>query len=206
MIRISPALEPAHFDEKVRTPGLVFLKGNPKPKTKEWKSYWTHVKRDLREAYGGICCYLACWISDADIDTVEHFLPKKYHPDLAYEWSNYRYCSVRYNGHKSNFMDVIDPFEIRKGWLEIDFTTRRVNVGKGAPKKRIALLETTINRLKLNELNTSIKAREHWIKLFVKTNDLPWLKDYAPFIAAELERQKITAEELDLTITQNPVP
>lgn len=57
------------------------------------------------------------WIAEG---AVEHFLSKKNRPDLAYEWSNYRYIAGSVNGSKGTHDDkVLDPFEVQNGWFEV---------------------------------------------------------------------------------------
>ncbi len=198
MMRLQRFAEPDDFDDKVRQKGIKFLTNTPLPSSKQWgsHSYWTDVKGTLYDLYDGICSYCCTWISPKGNEHVDHYVPKSKNPSLAYEWSNYRLSSGRINGIKREF-DVLDPFEIKDGWFAIDFDTLKVKAGDDAPDHMRQAVESSIERLKLNDLNTTIKDRQHWLNLYIKKKDstaLEILQRHAPFIAAELKRQKLEEE------------
>ena len=63
MIPIRPQPEPITFDQLVRKKGKLFLRkfSTSKPTTKQWekKDYWKYIRKDLYDAYDGICAYSA---------------------------------------------------------------------------------------------------------------------------------------------------
>lgn len=114
MLKVDLQPEPATFDQKVRQPGLRWLtrKGvdtsQPLPDKFEIPNYWTKCRNELRGAFGRQCCYSGFYLRKSDVVPVEHALSKKLRPDLAYEWSNYRYASSRINSRKG-IKIVLDP-------------------------------------------------------------------------------------------------
>ena len=115
MIYVERQPEPEEFDECVRQPGQEYLKSNPNPTSREFSShsYWRKISVELHSVYGGICAYTCHWISrDTGWRTVEHFMPKKAHPHLAYEWDNFRLVCGRLNGRKGDHQDVIPTARI----------------------------------------------------------------------------------------------
>jgi hypothetical protein len=58
-----------------------------------------------------------------------------------------------------------------------------------------AQVKATIDRLKLNDEGTCIKARARYLKRYCLGEvDFPYLKSDAPFIAFELERQGLVTD------------
>ncbi len=192
MISLKRFAEPPEFEEQVRRPGKKFLVNSPLPTTKQWgsHSYWRNVKSTLYDLYGGICSYCCIWISPRGNEHVDHYVPKSKDPSLAYEWSNYRLASGRINGSKRDY-EIIDPFEMEDGWFVLDFGTMEVKVGDNVPDSKRTLVKYTIDKLKLNDLNTTIKDRRQWLNIYIEKQDMSFLEKYAPFIAAELKRQKL---------------
>jgi 5-methylcytosine-specific restriction endonuclease McrA len=112
--------EPACFYEKVQKKGDAFLAKNPG--IRKLPDYWKVIIPDLYDAYRGICAYTCHWISDdTGWKTVNHFKPKRKYPEEAYRWSNYRLVCGVFNGRKSDYEDVLDPFTLQEGWFVIVF-------------------------------------------------------------------------------------
>jgi hypothetical protein len=122
---------------------------------------------------------------------VEHFKPKRLYPKLAYVWHNYRLVCGRLNGRKGDYEDVLDPFVVEDGWFVIDFSSMQVKPATTLAPARAAAVQATIDRLKLNDDDTCVEARQEWVTQYSKTPGVPFemLRRYAPFIAAELQRQ-----------------
>ncbi len=193
MIHVDQKPEPADFDNEVREPGLAFLKSSLGLKKVDWKGreYWRRAIPHLRKAYSSICAYTCHWISvDTGSETVEHFLPKSKYPDLAYDWANYRLVCSRMNGRKGDHEDVLDPFLVRDGMFELTFPGMLVRPCNGLPRNEREAVEKTIARLKLNDDETSVRARLKYVLLYC-SGDIPlrFLRQHAPFIAKELARQ-----------------
>ncbi len=195
MIKLVCQPEPSNFDKNVRQKAIHYFSIHSYPKTAigwKGKDYWTLALNDLYEAYGGICCYCAEWISHSTgSPTVDHFIPKSIAPDLAYEWSNFRLASLKYNRAKSNYTDILDPFEIEPGWFVLHFPSLQVLANRQLPTEVQQKIEITIEKLGLRD-EVSIKSRYRWLKKYNEYNNpFQFLKDNAPFIAYEIGRQGI---------------
>ena len=190
MIPVTPKAEPEDFDRKVRQPGRAFLAINPNPKYNEWKSCWRDALNDLRMAYDGICAYSATWIPHATgSHSVDHFTSKDLSPHLAYEWSNFRYASGRFNSRKGNQI-ILDPFLIRQGWFQINFNNMFI---KPASDLGAQLERQVLNTIKILHLNSDDKLIEEriWFVDLLNKGEISFdhMKHQAPFIAFEMERQ-----------------
>lgn len=191
MIPITPKPEPPDFTQKVRAPGQAFLRNNPAPT--DWHNHddWRNALHDLYEAYNGICAYSAEWIPPLSDPTVDHFVPKSARPELAYEWRNYRLAFLRLNRNKLNYQDVLDPFVLQPNWFVLDFPSLQITANEALSDLQKAQVCATIKRLKLNE-QPGIKSRMRWLCDFCVRIDawrFDYLRENAPFIAYELERQ-----------------
>ena len=196
MIHIEAHLEPLVFDSKVRRPGRQFLRRTPRPTSKQFAthSYWTEILDVLHQAYNGICAYSCHWIPyDTGSDTVEHFLPKKRHPRLAYEWSNYRLVCGTLNGRKGEHRDVLDPFLVNNGDFILKFPSLMVDPSPNLSRAYQSKIKRTIERLRLNDEGTCLKSRVKWVSDYCDDHiSFEHLRIHAPFIALELERQTLT--------------
>jgi hypothetical protein len=110
VIPVKRAPEPEDFDERVRKPGQEWLASGS---VGEMPSHWTHCKPALSEAFSHRCGYLAMF--DSIGGTVDHYLPKSTHPQLAYEWTNYRLCSTLMN--QNELPPLLDADESEQGHL-----------------------------------------------------------------------------------------
>jgi hypothetical protein len=136
MMCFAPKPEPTNFPLEVRAPGQRALKelrgdktapkraGRPrkavaKIKGSDLTDYWTRCLGDLRTAFDEVCAYACVWIDVATtFGSVDHFVPKDTNPDLAYEWSNFRYASQAMNTRKRDDLGICDPFLVRDGDFE----------------------------------------------------------------------------------------
>lgn len=191
MIPVQLQPEPSDFNEKVRRKGLAFLQQEANPKAWKNRDYWTAAIHDLCGAYNRICAYSAQWIPPAQgTPTVDHFIPKSVAPDKAYEWSNFRLSCQLLNARKWTFQDVLDPFTIQPGWFVLDFPSLHVKADPSLDLHIKQKVISTINRLKLNDEESCVQSRESWLVPFCKGQyPFKFLKEKAPFIAYELERQ-----------------
>jgi len=185
--------EPDNFDKTVRQRGMKFLKKTPNPSRKEWDThaYWQQILPQMRKAYNNICAYCAIWISSAHgAESIDHFIPKSQNPELAYEWDNYRYSSLKFNRKKGK-KTVLDPFEIRDNWFVMDFPSLFIHSNKkiaDVPVKQ--KIENTINVFKFNEDEKFLEECQEYIKYYcIGDITFDYLERKAPFIAYELKRQ-----------------
>lgn len=192
MIFVHEQPEPRDFGNRVRTPGQAFLKRIPSPSNKQFKAerHWRHALADLYAAYGGVCAYSAHWIPPKG--TVDHYLPKTFVPQLAYEWSNFRLCTDRMNNYKDDKDDVIDPFRIQNGWFVIDFATFLIAAEDTLADHLKAAVNATITRLRLNDDDDLVQERFNWVELYSnKDVSFEFLSRRYPLIAFELDRQNL---------------
>ena len=192
MIPVQPQPEPSDFSERVREPGASFLAEVPRPTSKQWREYWTKVLPDMRKAYKGICAYSAQWISpDTGSHSIDHFRPKSLHPELAYEWRNYRYVSSKFNSRKGTHT-ILDPFQLEPDWFVLDFPSLLVKPNSALSPDQKEAVSKTITVLKLNTDDTCVESRQSWVEDFCNRDiSFTHLQKKAPFIAYELQRQDL---------------
>ncbi len=211
---VTPAREPASFDEHVRKrgataiqrllgmpvtvrgrrPGETYAQPSDIPADK-FPAYWRDVRAadgkstldDLMDAHDQRCAYLGMRIERATgSPTVDHFVAKQRDWRLVYEWSNYRLSAGCVNGVKGT-RDVVDPFLVQVGWFHLDLDTYLVRRGPAAPLAEHARIDETLLILNLRQC---VAQRGEFISRYrVGLTDLPHIEFYAPFIAAELRRQ-----------------
>lgn len=190
MIPVQLKAEPATFNNAVRQPGKAYLKKNPWPTSKDFhkNALWKNSAQDLYAAYSGICAYTCFYL--APYGSTDHFLPKSSHPNEAYEWNNYRLCSHRVNGYKSDSSDVIDPFVVQPGWFVLDVPSCLIKPGDGLPNIVKTQVEATIKRLRLNDDDYFVQERCDLMVDFASGEvSLAHLLKRYPFLAAEIARQ-----------------
>jgi hypothetical protein len=191
VIPVQPQPEPEDFSARVREKGSAFLHQVPRPTSTQWKGkeYWRAVIPDMRCAYKGICAYSAHWISHVTgSQTIDHFVPRALRPDLAYEWSNFRYVASRFNSRKG-LRTILDPFELEPDWFIIKFPSLMIKPTPGLFPDQQRAAWDTIKYLKLND-EDCVQERQQWVEEFCngEINFIHLVKK-APFIAYEIQRQ-----------------
>lgn len=192
MIPVTPQHEPSGFQTLVREPGIRFLTEFPNPTDLQWKNkaFWQKVLPDMRVAYGGICAYSATWIPHSTGNhSIDHFASKSQHPELAYEWDNYRYVSARFNSRKGT-RKILDPFLLAYDWFIMDFASFLIKPNPALSIENKNAVSETIDYLWLNKDEDLVNERYRWVMDFYSGEILfLYLKRNVPFIAYELERQ-----------------
>jgi hypothetical protein len=192
VIRVELAPEPPDFFEKVQKPGEAFLATIAHPKAEDLDNhpFWREILPDLYDAYSGICAYSCLWISTGD-ETLDHFQPKHKYPEKAYRWDNFRLASRLMNTRKSTSEQVLDPFTLPDGWFILDFPALIVKASAHLSPTEAALVNKTIAQLRLND-EVCKRKRHEWLEPYVAGDaSFRLLKKRAPFLASELERQKL---------------
>ena len=200
LIPIAPEPEPTDFDFEVRQPGRIFLRTTPRPTNNQWrgKDYWRRSLIDLYDAYRGVCAYCGSWVirpgtanrSSPNVSSVDHYVPKSVLPDQAYEWSNFRLCRARLNSFKDNSQDVIDPFVLSPGWIQLNFQSFLIEPNPHLNRNDRNSVKATIERLRLNTDNDYVNERSSVIHDYcLGEMTLVQLKRRYPFIASEMIRQ-----------------
>jgi hypothetical protein len=193
VIPVKKQLEPDDFEEKVRKKGQKFLEINPKPTNWDNRSYWRDALPDLWRAYGAICAYSCHWIPlDQGSASVDHFVPKSVAPERAYDWSNYRLANSKMNAKKGDAQDILDPIGLMNETFILLFPAMLVKPNPLLLESQKALAKATINRLDLNDDEALVQQRLRWVLNYCDRHiSFQFLKKNAPFIASEIERQKI---------------
>ena len=149
MIHVDLASEPPDFDSKVRQPGLSAIAemvGEPplirRPGPRRTKiadrredlhssafpDFWTKASDDLLKSYRRVCAYACCYIERVTgAATVDHMVPKSKKWDQVYEWANYRLACSLMNSRKNDVPHVLDPFEVKTGWFELELVAFQVS-------------------------------------------------------------------------------
>lgn len=194
MIPVNRLSEPTWFDVKVRQKGTLFLEKVPNPTDSQWDShaFWRETLPEFRRGYAQICNFAATWIPrTTGSDSIDHFIPKTDAPTIAYEWTNFRYASLRFNRTKRK-NKILDPFDIDFGWFCIDFSTLFIypNETSGFPETIKMAIEDTIKILRLNIDDDLVSERIHYYQNYQNgTITLNYLQEKTPFIAYEIVRQ-----------------
>ena len=201
MIKVLPAPEPPHFDNSVRKKGTRFLAlncittGSPLPAGVTLKPFWQNCLDDLHKSYRGICAYLCIYLeSGVGGVTTDHFIPKSFRPELAYEWSNYRLSCSRVNARKGTCRDIMDPFQIENGWFRLDLVTGTVFPNGSLDTDTVTRISHTIEKLGLN-LPYATRRRSGDFDMLLKNknsrNFFRFIADRSPFVYMEAVRQKL---------------
>lgn len=208
--------EPRDFDAKVRRPGLQWLHeklgGERAPRAGApvkplapgerltatgLKDYWTACLPDLRSLYK-VCSYAGLKIREGG-DSVDHFECKESCVDdaarhgLIYEWRNYRYAFLNVNRYKGT-RQVLDPFEVAADWFALEFVGLTVRPRDHLREPMLGRVRDTIKFAGLNEPWLVRLRSEYFDAWSAGQIHGTWLRECAPFIAAEIERQGITPD------------
>ncbi len=194
MIYVTPPPEPPDFDRRARQPGQTWLDKNlPEngklPKGKRPPAKWTPFKSRLAGGFHYRCGYSAM---HEPVGTVDHYLSCENHPDLAYEWRNYRYASAWINASKGTLDDqVLDPFEVQDEWFEILLPSLQLVLTDAVPSEERQRAECTLERLHLRDDERVIRQRQQWYDLYLAGKiTLAGLETVAPLIARAVRKQK----------------
>ena len=190
MIPVRRVPEPNQFDAKARKPGNAWLSANSNAKRPH--DFWSSFLPELRGGFDDLCAYAA--MLDPTGGTVDHYLSFKNRPDLAYEWSNYRFASQVLNASKKTVDDaVLDPYEIRPGWFRILLPSLQLELTDKVPPRLRPKALYTITRLKLRDGEKIVRWRRQWYELYERGDlTLDGLRRVAPLLAAAVEANRST--------------
>ncbi|MBD1214433.1 MAG: hypothetical protein H9534_17230, partial [Dolichospermum circinale Clear-D4] len=157
------------------------------------KDYWSNFKSDLADGFGNICGYTVMY---EPVGNVEHFLSFKNYPDLAYEWSNYRFASGWINSSKGTLDNqILDPFEVEDDWFEILLPSLQLVITDAVPPHKRQKAEFTLQRLHLQDDERVLRQRREWYKLYIDGDiTLTGLEKKAPLIARAVRKQQANSQ------------
>lgn len=199
MIPVEPAEEPPEFEQCTRVPGRAWLQAKDYLHRKRPENYWSWCEEPLREVFHERCGWLAMYIADGH---VEHFVSwnecKQDRPELAYEWSNYRYILPRLNSRKGTRTDLLDPFEVRPGWFRVELPSLLLVCTSAIPEGLRARAQRTIDELGLVGLGDGRvrRLRSGWLQGYRSTRlSLAGLQEVAPLVGEAVAQLLSTAPE-----------
>jgi len=187
MIPFSLQPEPAAFDADVRRKGLAWLQNTPgAAERRRPHPHWRPCLPDLRTAFRGLCGYAAMRIDCKG--SVDHFkswnATRATQPELAYEWSNFRFCSTWINAVKKEDAAVLDPFVVQNGWFRIVLPTMELETTAEVPDQYRNLAQQTLDNLHLRDDEDLVDFRREWYEAY-KSGDATFglLEEWAPLVA-----------------------
>lgn len=190
MIPVAPIDEPPAFDVACRKAGNTWLAAHVDAERP--KDLWSPFRLALAAGFKDRCGYAGVYIASGHVD---HHRAWKTHPELAYEWRNYRYVDGWINQSKSKLgAEVLDPFEVGDGWFEIDLPGLQMRVTDRVPKEFRARAEFTLDRLHLRDDERVLRHRRKWLEMYEQRRILiEGLDEVAPLIAAAVRRRDAAA-------------
>jgi hypothetical protein len=198
MIPVKPVPKPSNFDEEVCRRGTAWLAEHPGAERPH--PYWTLCKPELEAGFEHRCGYSAMHVPPGE-GTVDHFRSYKTHPQLAYDWSNYRYASHLMNASKKTAA-VLDPYEVGEGWFEVKLPSLELVMTAKVPPEYVAIARETLRRLPIGHDERIMRQRRQWYASYQKGKiTLEGLEYYAPLIgAAERKRLREAMENARGTV------
>jgi len=186
VIPVEPPDEPEGFEERTRRRGRAWLEKNDPLHRGRPPDYWRWCAEPLREAFRERCGWAAMYIADGN---VEHFVSwdecKHEHPELAYEWSNYRYILPRLNSRKQGARHLLDPFEVGPGWFRVELPSCLMVCTDEIPPEHRARAQRTLECLGPvgDEDRKLRRLRERWLHRYrCDQLSLAGLMEFAPLV------------------------
>lgn len=199
MIPVAKVPRPSGY-ASINTGGDAWLRANPTAKRP--KDLWSPFLPELAEGFAHLCGYAA--MLDPTGGTVDHYLSWKNRPDLAYDWSNFRFASNLMNSSKRTAdATVLDPYLVQSGWFEIILPSLQMRVADKVPAAFKALAEFTLKRLKLGDGEKVIRWRRHYYARYETGQlTLEGLRVFAPLVADAAERGALAKATADAKATR----
>lgn len=178
MIPVTLQPEPVDFDASVRTPGRTWLTTNGIPLNSippdpgKLPRLWSKSNKQLWDAYGGVCAYLAIyfeWVTGAS--STDHFVAKSRHAGDVYEWSNYRLSCLGPNRNKREFADVLDPIGLTPETFLLNLSNGEIAANPNLSPTDVLLANRTIQRLKLNAAEHKMMRAKHFVRYLRKKDE-----------------------------------
>jgi hypothetical protein len=144
------------------------------------RDLWSPFRAVLAEGFAERCGYTAM----LDLaGTVDHHRSFRTNPELAYEWSNYRYVSAWINSAKKTAA-VLDPYGVGEGWFAVLLPSLQLVLTEKVPPEHRALAARTRKALPFAHDERVLKLRRHWYRMYREGKLwLEGLRRVAPLIA-----------------------
>jgi hypothetical protein len=125
------------------------------------------------------------------VGTVDHYLSWDNNQHLAYDWSNYRYCSQWINSSKRTVDNkVLDPFQVGDNWFELLLPSLQLVLSVNIPEDKKDIAKFTLMRLHLDHDERVLRQRREWYRMYQDGEiTLEGLKKKAPLIARAIEAE-----------------
>jgi hypothetical protein len=193
--RPGPENEPEDFESNCREPGRLWLQAHPQNDPHQQNDWWTQFQPDLARLFSYRCGWLATSIDLQGV--VDHWAPVIRHRELAFEWSNYRYCSGTINSLKSAHTDILDPCEVREGWFELQLPSFLLIATSHIPEYARERAQKTLEKLQLQG-HRARWTRWHWYRRYYQESfiDLDGLERDAPLIALAVRKAQANGDPL----------
>ena len=184
MIRVRKVPVPDGFAAE-RERGEAHMRAHP---SRDPLDIWSRFRGHLAEGFGQRCGYTAMLTYDGQVD---HYRCQRDYRHMAYDWSNYRYCSVTMNRRKGT-KDVLDPYEIETQWFEVQYPSLQLVLTPAVPESERGRAQRTIVDLGLGDDDFIIRQREDWLEMYeLGELSLDGLRKLAPLLADMVERHGI---------------
>lgn len=195
MIPFNLINEPPNFNNDVRIPGSTYIQGllckavTIRSKHFKDRDFWNLVRPELKSAFNDICAYSGFIVHGSG--EVDHYLSKTRHPEIAYEWNNYRFSSIQMNRKKQRKDELIlDPFLVEAGWFQVHIPTFELQVTDFVPSALQFLASETIRLLELNhedwKRSRAILVNRYINRPTITEADMDALSSDAPLLAIAL--------------------
>ncbi|MBI3270519.1 MAG: hypothetical protein HYZ53_16040 [Planctomycetes bacterium] len=186
MIRVKRVPKPKDFDAKCARPGCAWLEKHKQAARP--RDYWSQFKPVLARGFRDLCGYAAMY---CPVGSVDHYLSWHKHPEMAYDWDNYRFVEEWINKSKGTAdKRVLDPYEVREGWFEVLLPSLQLVSTDRVPRSKRKRAEYTLTRLHLREDERIVRQRQTWMNLHREGKlTLEGLDVVAPQLAAAVRRK-----------------
>lgn len=196
MIPVARQRAPKGFNEKVKNPGVNWLKSKgialnqPPPDPAALPPFWRACQKDLWKKYRGICAYLCVYFEwSVGAQSTDHFIAKSSNAGQAYEWDNYRLCCLGMNRNKNRFDDILDPFEIKPDTFILNLASGEIKPNPALPPATRQQVLTTIRRLRLDSRECKEMRANMYYEYYTGNVSEEYLGKKSPFVWYEAKRQ-----------------
>lgn len=125
--------------------------------------------------------------------TLDHWLTIKSRPDLAFEWSNFRFLDANLNSAKKPAWDgkLLDPHEVQDGWFEIELPSLQLKISDSLTDPDLkAKALFTLERFRLQDGEDILQYRRAFLEQYENgAAKLELLAEWAPLLARAIAKR-----------------